>query len=65
MRCSFFLLLTLLFPPPANKFPRSSLSYCFSSGQHSIVLRQDSLEYLLLLGSSVQGGRVVPAVLRP
>jgi len=29
------------------------------------VLRQDFLEYLLLLGSSVQGRRVIPAVLRP
>ena len=65
MRCSFCLMLTLLFPSPAITFPRSSLSYYFSSGQHSIVLRQDFLDYLLLLGSSVQGRRVIPAILRP
>lgn len=58
------MLLTLLLPSPAKKFPRSSLSYCFSSGPHSVVSRQDFLKYLLL-GSSVQGGRVIPAILRP
>lgn len=39
MRCSFCLLLTLLFTFPANRFPMSSFNYCFSSDQHSVVLR--------------------------